>query len=310
MCNSLNGHNHDHQHPKNEKTLIITIILNLIITISQIVGGLISGSIALLSDALHNFSDVISLIISLAAEKLSKKEFTLDKTFGYKRAEILAALINTITLVIIAVILIYTAITNLITNVPVIEAEYVIILAFISILFNGVSVLLLYKESKNNLNIKSSYLHLLTDMLTSVGVLIGGMLMFYFQLYWIDAVLALLIGVYLLKESKGMIMEIFNILMNFVPVNISIEDIEYHIIKIDERILNIHHVHIWSLNAEDIYFQAHLDLSVDISLSEVDLIIEKINIDLKKNFKINHSIIQPEFNYNDSKKLIPQHNEH
>jgi cobalt-zinc-cadmium efflux system protein len=310
MCNSINGHNHDHQHPKNEKTLIITIVLNLIITISQIIGGLISGSVALLSDALHNFSDVVSLIISLVAEKLSKKEFTLDKTFGYKRAEILAALINTTTLIIIATILIYTAITNLIIKTPVVEAEYVIILAFVSILFNGISVLLLYKEAQTNLNIKSSYLHLLTDMLTSIGVLIGGILMFYFQLYWIDAILALLIGLYLLKESKNMIVEIFNVLMNFVPLNVSIEDIEHHIIKSDERILNIHHVHVWSLNAEDIYFQAHLDLSVDINLSEVDLIIEKINNDLKKNFKINHCIIQPEFNYGDSKKLIPQHNEH
>jgi len=309
MCNH-HSHSHSHHKPDKEKSLYITIFLNILITISQVIGGLVSGSIALLSDALHNFSDVISLVISLIAEKYSKKEFSEHKTFGYKRAEIIAAFVNTLTLIVISVLLIYTALNHLFVKSNIVEAEYVIVLALLSVLFNGASVFLLYKESKNNINIRSSYLHLLTDMLTSVGVLIGGVLMFYFQLYWIDAILTLGIGIYLLKEAKNMINEVFNILMNFTPPNIVINEIKDHILKIDKRILNIHHVHVWSLNSEDIYFQAHMDLKNNLTLKEVDMIIEKINIDIKRLFDINHCIIQPEYNYNDSKKLIPQHNEH
>jgi cobalt-zinc-cadmium efflux system protein len=189
-------HSHSHKHSK-DRNLFISILLNIVITAAQVIGGLISGSLALLSDALHNFSDVISLLVSYIASKLSKQKASIHRTFGYKRAEILAAFINASTLVIVAILLIIEAIERF-QNPQEIESSLVIWLSFIAIIANGLSVLLLKKDSVNNINIKSAYIHLLTDMMASVAVLIGGLLMKFFQMFWVDSVLTLLIALYLI----------------------------------------------------------------------------------------------------------------
>ena len=184
------GHNHSHHHSKiSGKNLLISIVLNIIITIAQLIGGFISGSLALISDAIHNFSDVISLIISYVANLLAnKKKRTKKYTFGYKRAEIIAAFINATSLIIVGLFLGYEAIIRF-TDTVEIKTDLVIWLALLGILANGFSVLLLKKDAANNINMKSAYLHLLVDMLTSVAVFIGGLLMKYYQIYWIDALL-------------------------------------------------------------------------------------------------------------------------
>lgn len=294
--------NHHHIKPDNEKKLFITIFLNLFITISQFIGGVLSGSLALISDALHNFSDVISLIISYIAERLTKKDFTESHTFGFKRAEILAALINSLTLVFVSVFLMYHAVESFFTPRDII-AEYVIVLAFVSILFNGLSVLILFKEAKNSLNIRASYLHLLSDMITSVAVLIGGILIYLYNITWVDSVLTIFIGVYLLKEAVSVLKETVLILMNFSPSNINLNEVENRVKEL-ENVKNLHHIHIWSLTDHEVYFQAHLDLEKDMLLSEVDSLIYNIDSILKKEFGINHTILQPEYNYEDDKNLI------
>ena len=163
------------------------------ITAAQVIGGIISGSLALLSDALHNFSDVLSLIISYIAIKLAKRKASADRTFGYKRAEILAAFINASALVIVAIFLMIEAVKRLMEPEE-IGSNLVILMSLIGIVANGLSVLLLRKDSNENMNMKSAYLHLLTDMMASIAVLIGGILMKYFQMYWVDAVLTMAIG--------------------------------------------------------------------------------------------------------------------
>jgi cobalt-zinc-cadmium efflux system protein len=171
----LHRHSHTYTHSK-DRNLFISILLNIVITAAQVIGGLISGSLSLLSDALHNFSDVISLLVSYIASKLAKQKASIHRTFGYKRAEILAAFINASTLVIVAILLIIEAIERF-QNPQEIESGLVIWLSLIAIIANGLSVLLLKKDSVNNINIKSAYVHLLTDMMASVAVLIGGLLM-------------------------------------------------------------------------------------------------------------------------------------
>jgi len=172
------SHNHSHTHHGDLKgrNLLISILLNILITVAQIIGGLVSGSLSLLSDALHNSSDVISLVISYVAIKLSKKSASLHKTFGYKRADILAAFINAATLVVVALFLIIEAVKRF-QNPQEIESNLVIWLSLLGILANGFSVLLLKRDAESNMNMKSAYLHLFTDMLASVAVLIGGLLM-------------------------------------------------------------------------------------------------------------------------------------
>ena len=244
------SHNHSHHHDLNSRNLLISIFLNIAITVAQVIGGIVSGSLALLSDALHNFSDVISLIISWIANKLVKKKASLKRTFGYKRAEILAAFINAATLIVVAVLLIFEAIERF-RNPQEIESNLVIWLSIIAILGNGFSVLLLKKNADNNMNLKSAYLHLLTDMLASVAVLIGGLLMKYYEIWWIDSVLTLAIAVYLVVMGWDLLKNSFKVLMLFTPDSTSVKSIVEDIQTID-AVKNVHHVHIWQLNEEEI----------------------------------------------------------
>ena len=299
------GHNHSHSHKDLAgRNLLISIFLNIAITAAQIVGGLLSGSLALLSDALHNFSDVISLIISYVAKRLSKKEASLKRTFGYKRAEILAAFINAATLMVVAILLIIEAIERF-QNPKEIDSSLVIWLSVIAILGNGFSVLLLKKNANDNMNMKSAYLHLLTDMMASVAVLIGGLVMKFYQLFWVDSVLTLAIAVYLIWMGFDLLKQSTKVLMLFTPDTIPVDDIVNKLNE-HEAIKNVHHVHVWQLNEEEIHFEAHIDFEADILLSQFDSILEEIEAFIFKNYDINHVNIQPEYKKSDSKDIIVQ----
>lgn len=296
-------HSHTHQDLKGRK-LVLTILLNIGITIAQIIGGIFSGSLSLLSDALHNFSDVLSLIVSFIADKFSKKAASLERTFGYKRAEILAAFVNALSLLIVAIYLIYEAIHRFL-NPQEIESGIVIWLALLGILANGFSVLLLRKDSKENMNMRSAYLHLLTDMSASVAVLIGGLLMKYFGWFWVDSLLTILIAIYLLFMGYDLLKSSFKVLMLFTPEHLSLSKITSKIAELPE-VRNVHHVHVWQLNEKETHLEAHLEFKKDISISEFDAIIEEIEVLLFREYEINHVTIQPEFNKDDPKDIIVQ----
>lgn len=298
------AHNHAHDHDLKGKKLLISIFLNIGITVAQIIGGFISGSLALLSDALHNLSDVISLIVSYVASKLAKRKASNNKTFGYKRAEILAAFINAATLIIVAILLIIEAVKRF-ENPQNIASNLVIWLSFIAILFNGLSVLLLRKDSKNNINIKSAYLHLLTDMLASVAVLIGGLLMKYYQIFWIDSVLTFLIGLYLIWVGYDLLKTSTKMLMLFTPSHINVEDVVKRVNSLD-HIKKLHHVHIWNLNDDELHLEAHLDLESNMTITQFDVILQQIEQLLHDEFDINHVNIQPEYKKEDPKDIIVQ----
>ena len=293
------GHNHHHDHSSGN--IGLTIILNLGITIAQVVGGIISGSMALLSDAAHNFSDVLSLIISWAARKLTGRKLTANRTFGYKRAGIFAAFVNSTSLIVIAVVLAIEAVERLLAPVEV-RGGIVIWLAGLSILFNGLSVLLIQKDAKGSMNMRSAYLHLFTDMLTSIAVLIGGLLMKYFGWFWVDGVLSLGIAAFLIYSSWAIFAESLKIMMQFTPKSIDLEKIAIEVQQID-GLKNIHHIHVWQLDEHEIIFEAHVDLDKDIRLSEFKIILKAINTILHK-FEIHHCNIQPEFAIGDNKELI------
>jgi len=303
MGHSHQHHSHSHNNTK-DRNLLISILLNILITTAQIIGGVISGSLALLSDALHNFSDVLSLVVSYVASKLSKQKASVHRTFGYKRAEILAAFINASTLVIVAVLLIIEAVERF-QHPQKIESGLVIWLSLIAIIANGLSVLILKKDSENNINIKSAYLHLFTDMLASVAVLIGGLLMKYYQLYWVDSVLTLMIAIYLIWVGYELLKTSTKILMLFTPEHINIEDV-VNLVNTLPKVNKLHHIHIWGLNDDEFHLEAHLDFSEDISLTEFDDILHEIETLLYDKFKINHVTIQPEFNKKDPKEIIVQ----
>ena len=299
------SHNHAHHHGELKgNNLLISIFLNILITAAQVIGGIVSGSLALLSDALHNFSDVLSLVVSYIANRLTKKEASLHKTFGYKRAEILAAFVNAATLIIVAVLLIIEAIKRF-QNPQEIESNLVIWLSLFGIIANGLSVLLLKKDAEANMNMRSAYLHLLTDMLASVAVLIGGILMNFYQVFWVDSLLTLLIALYLIWVGFDLLKDATKVLMLFTPKAITVKDIVIELQKI-KVIKNVHHIHVWQLNEDEVHFEAHIDFEEDITLSQFDVILNEVEDILYHKFEINHVNIQPEYGKCGAKDVIVQ----
>ena len=302
----MGHHNHNHDHHQVEgKNLLFSIVLNLVITAAQVIGGLLSGSLALLSDALHNFSDVLSLVFSFIAHKLSKKKASVNQTFGYKRAELIAAFVNAMTLIIVALFLIYGAIERFF-NPQVIKSSLVIWLSILGIVVNGLSAFMLKKDAEKNLNMKSAYLHLFTDMLASVAVLIGGLVMKYFQWFWVDSVLTILIAFYLIIVGFDLLKTSTKMLMLFTPVHIDINEIISEVHKI-EGVGKLHHIHVWHLNDDELHLEAHLDCIEDIKMSEFNEIVSQVERILLDKFQINHINIQPKYNKEeDSKDFIVQ----
>ena len=295
------GHEH-HHHEVEGKNLFFTILLNAGISLAELIGGVVAGSISLISDAIHNFSDVLSLIISYVANKLSKWEATEKYTFGFKRSEIIAAFLNSATLIVLAVFILFEAIQRFLNPVE-ISGTLVIWLALGSIAVNGLSVLFIKKDAEGNMNMKSAYLHLFGDMMTSIAVLTGGILMKYYRIYWIDPLFSILIALYLIYLSWDIFKTSLKIMMQFTPDNINIENLAKNLSEI-KGIKNIHHIHIWQINEHNIMFEAHIDLENDVKISEFEEILEKVKEYLHSEHNIHHVTLQPEFAVDDNKRLI------
>jgi cobalt-zinc-cadmium efflux system protein len=273
--------------------LIFTIILNLIITIAQIVGGIISGSLALISDAIHNLSDTISVILAYIAQLLSLKPSTKQSTFGYKRAEILAAFINALALIAISMYLIFEAIDRLLEPQPV-DARWMFWLGLLGLVANGLSVLVLEREKNKNINIKAAYLHLLGDALTSLAVIAGAGLIWFFDVVWADAVVTILIGVYLLVHTSKLLAESVMILMQMAPKTFDGKRVEEQLLQI-RGIRRVYHIHVWNLTDKILHFECHIELENDFRVSETNDINEAVRKLLHDDFDIDHVTIQFEY---------------
>lgn len=298
------GEHHHHSHDLKGRSLLATIFLNVAITLVQIIGAFLSNSLSLLTDAMHNFSDVMALVISYIANKLSLKSYTYNKSYGYKRAEILAAFINAAVLLGISCYLIFESVERLFVSAqPEVNGFLVAMLAGFSILANGISVLLVKKHADNNMNMQSAYLHLFSDMLSSVAVLVGGIVMHYWQVVWIDVVLSILIALYLIYSSWSLLVKTIKVLMQFTPANIDISELANYF-KCYEGIKNIHHVHVWQLNDKEIHLEGHIDFEKDLKISDANEFIKEIKNEIRIKFKITHCTFEPEYEIDDDKSLI------
>lgn len=296
---------HLHIEDKREKNLIIVIFLNFFIFTSELLGGIFSRSLSLLSDSFHNLSDTISIVISLIAIRFSKRESSYKFTFGGKRAEIIASLFNSIFLFIVSLVLIRESLIRL-TNPQIIQTDLMLIIAVIGLFLNGISVILLKNFSKDSMNIKSSYLHLLMDTLSSIAVVIGGILMMLFKIYWIDAVLTLFITLYILKEGIEIFIKSIKILMEQTPKGIDLDKLKNDVEKI-EGISNLHHIHIWQIDEKNYLFEGHIKLQNDVPVSKADCIRKSVEDLLNNEFNISHSTIQIEYNGCYENDLIKKH---
>jgi len=299
-------HHHDHVLGTEGKKLLFTVVLNFVITIAEFIGGIFANSLALISDAIHNLSDAVALLITYLTFRISKKPSDSKHTFGYKRIQILAALFNSVTLIAICLYLLYEAYERLLNPEP-IKSLIMLSVALIGLIANLLSVWLLKDHSKENLNIKAAYLHLIGDTLSSVAVILGGILIYFYQVYWVDPLITVLICLYIIKETYSVLHETYKILMQRTPSTVSIEKLVTTLKEIN-GVRNVHHVHIWNLTDTEIHFEGHIDLSTDMKVSESQKILDKVRNILKNNFEINHITLQFEHNRCDDKSVIPDEN--
>lgn len=288
------------QPQRSSKKLFGVVVLNAVITLSEFIGGVASGSLSLVSDAFHNLSDTLAIIFSYGAQKMAKKEANERHTYGYQRLEILSAFINSFILIILSLFLAVEAFKRF--NSPEkINSHLMLIVAVIGLLANLFSTLLLRQEADENLNIKSSYLHLLSDTLSSISVIIGAFLIRFFGIYWIDPVITLIISIYILLEAIIVIKKAAAILIQSAPT-IDYEKMEQEI-KAIEGVKDVHHVHIWQYSEKIIIFDGHIDFE-DQLLSEIEKAYPRITSLLKLKYGITHVTIQAETHVKDQKKLI------
>jgi len=290
------AHSHDHGHHhgegQTEGRLWISIGLNLVITLAEFIGGIISGSLSLLSDALHNLNDTASLGISLVARKISKRDANRDKTFGYQRAEIIGAFINLITLVLIALFLIKEGIERFYNPQP-IDGTIMFAVAIIGLLGNVITAVLLFRSSKENINLRSAYIHILSDALSSVGVIVAGVLILWYQLYIIDTILTLIIAGYILWQSYYMLRKTINILMESTPANIDIANIQTAMAGVN-AVRDIHHLHVWRLDEHNILLESHVVIDKN-DMGQMESIKAALKDLLETTFDISHSTLEFEF---------------
>ncbi|HNX56021.1 MAG TPA: cation diffusion facilitator family transporter [Prolixibacteraceae bacterium] len=282
---------HDHEHTG--RNLGITVVLNSVITIGQFAGGIISGSLALISDAIHNLSDVISVVLAWIAHRIGQKPRTAKSTFGYKRAEILAAFINAISLIAISVYLLVEA-GKRFFNPKEVDFIWMLGLGILGVLANGLSVVILHHNKEENLNIRAAYLHLIGDAMTSVAVIVGAVCIWLFKIYWIDPLVTVLISVYIFVHTFKILKESIEILMQFAPETIHQTEIVSVLQEIPE-IKSVHHIHLWQLDDDKFYFEAHLVLKQNLPVSETFSITHKAKQLLSSRFAIGHTTFQYEY---------------
>ncbi len=284
---------HHHHHPVNEKNLLVATLLNLVITLVQIAGSILSGSIALLSDALHNLSDTFATFIAYMANRIGKRDANPKKTFGYKRIEILAALLNAVILIVMSVFLILEAYKRLYDEREV-NSIIMIVVAMIGLLANIFAASILKKDAHKSINVKAAYVHLLGDALTSLLVVIGGVLIRFLEIYWIDPLITVLISLYIVREAFVILKEAVNILMQSAPEHLDIQMIRKKVEALPE-VKNMHHIHTWMLTDHQVHLEAHVELNKDLKLSQVDNIRQDLDSLLYGEFNIQHITLQFEF---------------
>lgn len=275
---------------KGEKgALKVSLILTFIFFIFEILGGIYTRSLALISDSFHMLLDSFALFLSYFALIISLKPKTEEKTYGYKRAEILSAFFNSTTLIILSLIIIYKAILRIYNPVE-IKKEPLLFIAFIGLMVNLINLFLLHKFQKKSLNIRSAYLHILSDSIGSLLVLLSALLLFITKKTYFDSLASIFISFLILYSSIKLFLKTLNILMEGVPKNFNLKDIQKDLKELPE-VMDIHDLHIWSITSSFPILTAHLVIKEEKNGQEV---LKKANEVLKEKYKINHSTIQLE----------------
>jgi cobalt-zinc-cadmium efflux system protein len=292
MAHDHSHHNHSHDLPfergKN-KAFIIGIYLNAGFVVAEIIGGLIYNSMALLTDAGHNASDVASLVLSLVAFKMANKKSNREYTYGFKKTTVVAALANAVILFIAIGILGFESVARLFKPEQV-QGGTIAWIAGAGIIINSLSAFLFYKNRKKELNIRSAYLHLLTDALVSIGVVIAGVIMVYTNWYWLDPAIGLVIMLIIVVSAWQLLKDSFKMTIDAVPSGIELEEIKKIILHV-EHVRQVEHVHVWPLSTTENALTAHVAVDEQLNFDEKMKIVAEIKHELMHH-NIHHSTIE------------------
>ncbi|MDZ7612268.1 MAG: cation diffusion facilitator family transporter [Candidatus Moranbacteria bacterium] len=270
-------------------SLIFAIIINIFITATEAVVGLVIGSMALISDAVHNFSDVGALVLSWWGEKIKAKEPNQQKTFGYKRAEIIIALLNSLVLVAVVIFIFYESVGRLF-NPTEIQGGVMMIMAVVALVGNGVATYFLKKDSHENLNLKSAWLHSFQDALFSLAVVLSAIILYFTHWFIIDPIISILLSVYILREAYKIIKETVDVLMESTPDDINFEEVKTTLESF-EGVKKAEDIHIWQTDSNSRFLSAHLEID-DLENEKRNQLLCLIQKDLDKKFNISHPTIQ------------------
>jgi len=283
---------HSHSHHHSDKTipkLWFTLFLNLGITFAQLIGGVLSNSMALISDAVHNLSDTGSLGVSLIARTFANKKATKKMTFGYRRADIVGAFINLIILVAVSLFLIKEGVERFISPEE-IDGNIMFWVALAGLVGNVLSVIILHSDSKKSLNIKSAYIHLFWDAMASLAVIIGGVLILFYNLFIVDPILTIAIAIYIMYTSYNLLKETIAILMEATPPDIDIGSIKKELEQLP-MVEDVHHIHVWKMDENEKMMECHARI-LETESSNLESIKSDIKQVLSDSFSITHSTIE------------------
>lgn len=289
------SHHHHHDHaPKIThltRAFIIGIILNAAFVIAEVVVGLSSHSLSLLTDAGHNLSDVASLALALLAFKLSGAAKNSLYTYGYKRSTIIVSLLNAIILLASVVIIVYEAINRFIHPEP-IAGGTIAWVAFVGILVNGITAWLFMQDKEKDLNVKGAYLHMAVDAVVSLGVVISGLIIYFTHWFWVDSLVSIIIAIVIIGGTWSLLKDSLRLSLDGIPKELNLEKVTTAMLKI-KGVSDVHHVHIWALSTTENALTAHLviDQNAVASFSHIkeELRHELLHLDIQ------HSTFEPEF---------------
>lgn len=293
------GLHHGHSHgpapadtPGGDRRLVFAIAVNVLLTVAQVIGGVLSGSLALVADAIHNLSDAAALAIALIARRIARHPADANHTYGHGRAEMIGAVFNLAWLIFIGLFLVVEAIDRFFDPQP-IEGWLVIIIAAVALLVDIATVMLTWRMAKTSMNIRAAFIHNLSDAMASVGVIIAGTLIILYDWLFVDALVTIVIAVYILGHAAIEIPRAIHILMQGVPAGLDVADVT-RALQAVPGVRDIHHVHIWHIDEHRRSLEAHVVIDPT-DMDRMEAIKNALKARLSEDFEIGHSTLEFEY---------------
>lgn len=297
MAHAHHGHAHGHGHDHgaehaSDRRIVGTVVLNGLLTVAQLVGGALSGSVALIADALHNLNDAMALVIVLVARRIGRRRADGRRTFGYRRARTVGALINLVALAVVALFLAYESLLRLL-NPREVAGGTMIVVALVALAVDLATVLLLAGMRRGGTDVRAAFVHNLSDAMASLAVIVGGVAIVTLGWHWVDPLLSLAIVGYVGWQVAGMLPETVRVVMESAPNDVDVRDVA-DALRAVEGVEDVHHLHLWLMDETRAALEAHLVIERP-AAAELDRIVGRARRVLRERFGLDHATLEVEF---------------